>query len=206
MKEIVIDVKNIVSKNLNEKRKSNIEESFSRLKKIKDTNTYLEECFKTSLKLINEGYTEEEINQKLLKEFALPTSLGLDKIDFGGLAKESGVSFLKELAINWVLKYLGVSPSWSTTLSQAFADLNPLDFIRIFKDKSSCITHAPHIMDAVAEVSLRAGVSTLFGTNRNNDGWSGIPTSLLGNISGEALRNTNLGEAISEPFCKLIHK
>jgi hypothetical protein len=206
MKKIVIDTKSIVSKKLNEKRKSNLNESFSHLRDIDDPNIYLKECFNTSIKLINEGYTEKEVNDQLLKEFSLPTSLGLDKLDFGDLAKEGGISFLKELAINWVLRYMGVSPGWSTTLSQAFADLSPIDFIRIFKDSPTCLKHAPHIMDAVVEVSLRAGVSTLFGLNRNNDGFSGIPGSILGNLSGEMIRNTGLGEAISQPFCKLIHK
>jgi hypothetical protein len=206
MKKIVIDTKSIVNKKLVEKRKSNLEESFSSLRTIKDPKIYINKCFNTSIKLLEEGYTENEVNQQLMKEFELPTSLGLDKIDWKSFAKESGVSYLKELAINWVLKYMGVSPGWATTLSQAFADMNPLDLIRIFKDGPTCNQHAPHIMDAVVEVSLRAGVSKLFGTDRNNDGWSGVPASLMGNITGEAIRKSGLGESITAPFCKLIHK
>jgi hypothetical protein len=206
MKKIVINTKSIVNKTLNEKRKSNLNESFIPLRKIKNQDVYLEECFKTSIKLLNEGYTENEVNQQLVKEFELPTSLGLDKIDWKSFAKESGGSYLREMAINWILKFIGISPGWSTTLSQAFADMNPLDLVRIFKDGPTCNQHAPHIMDAVIEVSLRAGVSELFDINRNNDGWSGVPASLMGNITGEAIRKSGLGESITAPFCKLIHK
>lgn len=206
MKKIIIDTKTIVSKKLIEKRKSNLNESFYNLRNIEDPEVYLEECFRTSIKLINEGYTEKEVEDQLIKEFELPTSLGLDKIDFGSIFKGGGKSWLKELAINWVLKYMGVSPGWSTTLSQILADLNPIDLIRIFKDGPSCNEHAPHIMYAVIEVSLRAGVSQLFGVDRNNDGWSGIPASIMGNMTGDAIRKTGLGETMSQPFCKLIHK
>ncbi len=206
MEKITVNTKSIVSKLLEEKRRTNLNECFIPLRKIKDKNIYLEECFNTSLKLLNEGYSENEINEQLIKEFELPTSLGLDKIDYKELGKNVGASYIKELAINWILKFLGVSPGWATTLSQAFADLNPLDLIRVFKNEQSCLEHSKHIMDAVLEVSLRAGASKVFGTDRNNEGWSGVPGSILGNISGEAIRSTNLGETMGGAFCKLIHK
>ncbi len=206
MKKITIDTKSIVNKTLKEKRKSNLEESFSSLRSIEDPKIYLDKCLNTSIKLLGEGYTENEVNQQLMKEFTLPTSLGLDKLDFKQLGLDVGGSYLKELAINWILRYLGVSPGWSTTLSQAFADLNPLDLIRVFKNKESCLEHSKHIMDSVLEVSLRAGVSSVFNIDRNNEGWGGVIPSILGNVSGEAIRGTNMGETMGGAFCKLIHK
>jgi hypothetical protein len=206
MEKITVNTKSIVSKLLEEKRRTNLNECFIPLRKIKDKNIYLEECFNMSIKLLNEGYTEQEVNEKLVSEFELPTSLGLDKIDYKKMAQDTSSSFLKELAIDWILRFMGVSPGWSTTMSQALADLNPLDLIRIFKDKQSCAQHSKDIADTVLEVSFRAGASKIFGNDRNNANWSGMPSSFLGNAVGEGIKQSNAGEKIGGVLCSLIHK
>jgi hypothetical protein len=209
MEKIIIDTRSIVNKKLIEKRKSNLNESFIQLRNIKNQDTYLEECFKTSMRLLGEGYTEKEVNQQLVKEFELPTSFGLDKLnnlDYKGMGKNIGLSWLKEMVIDHLLRFLGVPAGWATTLSQALADLNPLDLIRVFKDKASCSQHSKHIVDAVIEVSLRAGASKVLGNDRNNAGFTGQPASMLGNVFGEAIRQSNAGEKMGEILCNVIHK
>jgi hypothetical protein len=85
------------------------------------------------------------------------------------------------------------------------ADLNPKDLIRPFKDMPTCLTSSPHVMDAILEVVVRQLGGKLTSTNSNDYNWSGTGSNLIGNLFGEAIRKSNLGETLGGMFCKAIH-
>ena len=66
-----ITIKEIVSKNLKERRKSNLKESLIKLKEIRDKKSLHKETSKTIMNLMNEGYSFDEISKEL-KEFDNP--------------------------------------------------------------------------------------------------------------------------------------
>lgn len=203
MEKVNLKIKNIVSNNLQKKRKENLIESVSILNEAHDFNSFIDKYKTITNKLLSEGYTEKEILIQL-NEFENP----LDKIDFGGMAKESLYSGAREFAIKYILAALGFSDSLSTKLAVGLADYlkNPLDIIRMFKDSSSCMAGAPRVFDSVGEVLIRQLGGSITKVNSNDYDWSGVGSAYVGNMFGEALRKSNFGETVGNLFCKAIHK
>jgi hypothetical protein len=69
----------------------------------------------------------------------------------------------------------------------------------------TCLTSSPHVMDAILEVVVRQLGGKLTSTNSNDYNWSGTGSNLIGNLFGEAIRKSNLGETLGGMFCKAIH-
>ncbi len=203
MEKVNLKIKNIVSNNLQKKRKEKLIESVSTLNESSDFDSFVKRYKYISSKLISEGYTEKEILIQL-NEFENP----LEKIDWGGMAKESLYSGAREFAIKYILAALGLSDSLSTKLAQGLADYvkSPLDIIRMFKDKSSCMAGAPNVFDAVGEVVIRQLGGSVTKVNSNDYDWSGVGSTYVGNMFGEALRKSDFGETVADLFCKAIHK
>jgi hypothetical protein len=65
----------------------------------------------------------------------------------------------------------------------------------------------PKLVNSLLEALIRYLASEATGTDRNNYGFNvqGIATSTSGNLFGEVLRSTNVGNAISDKICQMIH-
>jgi hypothetical protein len=205
MNTIKVNIKEIVRTNLiNESdRRKHILNSFQKIKDLKNEQL-LEGYISTSNKLISEGYGFHEI-ENLINEIENPLNMLDGKVDWGGMFKESLYSSAKEYIIKWLLNAVGMGPQWSTTMAQALADLNPLDLLKPFKNEQNCIQYMPNICDTVLEVLVRYLGSSATGTNRTDYNWSGMGSVGVGNIFGEAIRESNIGESISNKLCKVIH-
>jgi len=152
-----ITVKEIVSKNLKEKRGDNLKESLSKLKQIRDKKLLHKETSKTIMNLMNEGYNFNEISKEL-REFDNPLPGLGEKIGkyISGFSNKSdgnvgsnrksedfswekmGTEALKTMAIEYAIKWttsaLGIGPQWSASLAKTFSQINPIDLISIFKN------------------------------------------------------------------------
>jgi hypothetical protein len=63
----------------------------------------------------------------------------------------------------------------------------------------------PNICDTVLEVLIRYLGSTATGVDRTEYGWKGLGSVGVGNLFGEAISESNIGESISNKLCKVIH-
>ena len=65
----------------------------------------------------------------------------------------------------------------------------------------------PKLIDAILEVIVRKLGSKISGIDSNDYGLNlkSAGTTLTGNLFGEAIRQSNISEVLSEKFCKLIH-
>jgi hypothetical protein len=202
MKEIKLNIKDVVKRNLNETRNKILEESFNQLVLSNTKENIVEKYINVSSQLIEIGYTNDEIQSYLNEAIELPFS---DKVDYGKLIGGGIWSEVKEYAIRWILEALGMKGNLAQQLSIALADTNPLDLIRIFKNRQLCETHMTHIADSVVELLVRNLGGSLAGKTLNIRS-SNVGTAAVGNIVGEAIRNSNIGESIRDVMCKVIHK
>ncbi len=69
------------------------------------------------------------------------------------------------------------------------------------------MSHMPKMVDSVLEALSRYIAGSAMGVDRNNYGLNlgGITSSFAGNMFGEVIRDSNMGETISNKLCKLIH-
>lgn len=201
-----MELKKQIKETLLEERKRKLNESFNELNDIRDENFIVERYFQISSKLLNEGYSIEEIENLGVKE-------KLGGIDWSSALKQGAMSAAKEYAINFILNTVfGASPKFSSIASRILADLNPLDIIRIFKDESSCNQSFPNISDALLEAVVRyigAGElnvnSSSYKLNPLDGGIKDMTTTYAGNLFGELIRESDISEKISSKFCKMIH-
>lgn len=205
MKTIKVNIKEIVKNNLlsESNRKNHIYNSFEKIKDLKN-NELIKGYVETSIGLMNEGYTVDEIESSL-NEIENPLNMLDGKLDWKSVFKDSLTSGAKEYVIKWLLSAVGMGPQWSTTISQAFADYSPLDMLKPFKNEQMCIQHMPALSDTILEVIVRYIGSSATGTNRTDYDWSGVGGNLVGNIFGEVIRDSNISETISNKLCKAIH-
>jgi len=192
-----------------EERKRKLEESFFILSEIRDKEYFAVKYISTMTKLVNEGYSPEEITKYLNEEFKMPTDFeGLKNLDWKGLMGDTILSGAKEYIINFVLtEVFGVSKGIAATASQVFADYSPLDLLKPFKDAPSCTSHMPRLIDALLEALTRYIASDITGVDRTNYGLNvqGVATTTAGNLFGEVIRDSNISETISGKLCQIIH-
>ncbi len=207
MNNIKVDIKKIVSENLQKTRKERFEESFSIVKGSSTKDEFLTRVLIASSNLINEGYEINEIDD-FLNEQNVSSLIGagddaLEKVknaDWGKIARGSIMSSIKEYAIKWVLNNLGLKGEIVDAVAIVFADYNPLDLLKPFKDMSSCMSAdgMPKLSDAIMEA-----IGRFIGGKVS--GGSTVVRLGVGNIFGESIRESNIGEIAGAKFCKMIH-
>jgi hypothetical protein len=206
MKNINIDIKRIVHKNLNETRELKMYNSYYKLRNKKGDELF-DSFMETSIKLMNEGYDVDEINSFLFEDM-LPSSLSdkINDIDWKGGMTDALVSTLKEMAYYWILTALGFKHSNAMLISSFIKDLTILDVLRPFKDKQNCINYGPKLMDAFLEAIVRWGGRKLTGLDAKNETWGDVLTSYIGNTVGTIIEKSDTSETLVKKLCPLIHK
>ncbi len=170
MSDINLNIKNVVYKNLVNKRNEILSESF-----VIDENIGYDEMIRKhaiiAVKLINEGYTINEIANYIDKANSSIQDLTNTDFDYGEVFKDSMKSMAKEFAIKFILEYFGFNPTLSTYLAQGLSDLSFKDIILPFKDRQNCINHLPNVLDSILEVIVRQAGHKLTGaiTGRNKE-------------------------------------
>ncbi len=205
-----MELKTKIKETLLEERKRKLEEAFSALKDIRDSDFFAVNYVSTTTRLLDEGYSPNEIIHYINEaDLNIPTSgEDLKKMDWKGLMGDTMISGLKEYAIQYLLSNVfGMNKGLSITAAQVFADYNPLDLLKPFKNVEMCNSHMPKLVNSLLEALIRYLASEATGTDRNNYGFNvqGIATSTSGNLFGEVLRSTNVGNAISDKICQMIH-
>jgi hypothetical protein len=205
-----MELKTKIKETLLEERKRKLEESFSILEDVRDYDFFTVNYVSITTKLLDEGYTPNEIINHLNEaDLNIPTSgEDLKNLDWKGLMGDTMISGLKEYAIEYILSNVfGVNKGLSITAAQVFADYNPLDLLKPFKNAEMCNSHMPKLVNSLLEALVRYLASEATGTDRSNYGFNvqGVATTASGNLFGEVLRSTNVGNAISDKICQMIH-
>lgn len=189
-------IKNVVSNILSEHRKIRFNESYRELEHIEDKDFLIERYVSITRDLLNEGYD--------LSEIEVPDSL--QNLDIKSTLTDAAITSAKEYAIRFVLSnVLGVGPAFSTFSAQLLADYNPLELLKIFKNKEECDTYFPKLSDRLITMAVRYITSTKIGVDSNNYGLGGIVPTLSGNIFGEVIEDSDVSEKISKKFCEFVH-
>lgn len=166
MNNITVNIKNIVSENLTEVREKKLNESFD-FSDVKTKEELISRYVETSIKLINEGYSIDDITSKLTD--ASKNIENKTNLDFGDMFVNSLYSTGKEFAIKWLLDYLGFNPTLSRMLAQGLADLTIRDILLPWKDMQNCQKHMPNLLDAVLEVLVRSLGSKIFKSSKDRE-------------------------------------
>ena len=199
-----MELRKYIKETLIEERERKLYSSYDELNDIRDKEYFLERYFSITATLLNEGYSIEEV-ESAMNEVENPVS----NYDFGSNLLSSGGSQLKEYAINILLTFIfgGKNQGLISTISVVFADYDIRDILKPFKDEPNCMSHMPKMVDSVLEALSRYIAGSAMGVDRNNYGLNlgGITSSFAGNMFGEVIRDSNMGETISNKLCKLIH-
>jgi hypothetical protein len=200
------EVKNIVSSVLLEQRKKRLDEAYIELDDIRDGNYLIGRYLNITQELVNEGYDIDEIEIPDSVKNLVPDQLKTDDVKTA-LTDALAVS-AKEYIIRFVLKEVfGAGAGFSTFAAQLFADWNPLDLLKIFKNKEECDAAFPNLSDRLITMLVRYIAANEIGSDRNNYGinFQGMGTTYLGNLFGEAIKESNVSERIANKFCEFIH-
>ncbi len=205
MKNIQIDVKNIVKKNLNEHYESKLNSSYSVLNEQHGANV-IYNFINISKGLLEEGYTIKDIENFLNEEMSLPTSLEqLKNINWNGPVKETLLSSLREMVIYSILTSFKVREDVAFVIASFMADIPPLNYIRPFKNRAYCDKYMPSLVDAMIEALLRYAGRKITGAKPKNETILDVISMIGGNLGGELTRNSNAGEFITKYLCDYIH-
>jgi hypothetical protein len=207
MSTIKVNIKDVVTRTLNEERRSHLKKSYSQLNESKGEDLF-KKYFIISSNLISEGYTEKEITQYLneIDNPLNPNNWGMDKEKIAQGMTDSIWSGAKEFVIKWACNALGFNETFSTILAQSLSNkMTPVDLIRPFKDMSSCTASMPKVVDTISEVVIRQAGASITKTDSNNYEWSGVGSTLIGNMFGQAIEQSTFGETLGGMFCKQIH-
>jgi hypothetical protein len=199
-----MELKNYIKETLLEERERKLYSSFDELNDIRDKEYFLERYFIITSNLLNEGYSFEEV-ESAMNEIENP----LSNVDIGSNIMSAGGSQLKEYAINILLTFVfgGKNQGMISTISVVFADYDIRDILKPFKDEPNCMSHMPKMVDSILEALSRYVAGSTVGVDRNDYGLnlSGLASGYAGNMFGEVIKDSNIGETISDKICKFIH-
>jgi hypothetical protein len=208
MSNIKLNIKKIVSENLQQTRQQRFQESFSIVKGSSNRDEFLTRVLIASSNLISEGYEMDEIESFLneqdsesLVDMGSDALTQLKNADWGKIAKGTIMSSIKEYAIRWLLNNLGLKGDITDFMASTFARFNPLNLLKPFKDMPSCME--ADSMPALCDAIMKSIGSYIGG--KVSPGGSEVVKLGVGNLFGESIEQSNLGEIASEKFCKLIH-
>lgn len=208
MSNIKLNIKKVVSENLQRTRTEIFQESFSVVRGSKSKDEFLTKVLIATSNLVSEGYEIDEIesflNEQDSDSLVAKGDDALSQIknaDWGKIARGTIMSSIKEYVIKWLLNNLGMKGDLVDFMATVFADYNPLDLLRPFKDMQSCsqADGMPKLCDAIME-----GVGRFIG-GKISGGGSEVVRLGVGNLFGESIRESNIGEIAGAKFCKLIH-
>lgn len=201
MNNIKLDIRKVVSDNLQKTRKQRLEESFNYIKDIKDVETLYYQILRTSSNLIEEGYKIEEVENAVnnLSEQGIVDSVlgGMEDLknkDYSGDVKSGLYSAAKEYVINYFAGAFGFNELWSKEISVVFANMSPIEILKPFKNSQYCTQYMPKLSSTIIEAILAAVM-----------GKDNAVKNIARNIFTESINESNLNQIISNKLCKIIH-
>jgi hypothetical protein len=191
-------------------RQNRLYESLSGLKDIEDNDFLIVQYLTKTGKLLDEGYTINEI-ESVSEDFLGKLTQGAGQVAMDGWKNTNvfdaliggGLGAIKEQVIRWILTQLGVGQGAANAMAAALEQLDPRDLLRVFKTPELCNQKMPEISDAVM-AGIRGYIQ--FGEKSVGLNVADQSKSGLGNIVDELIKQSNLGETIGNKLCGAIWK
>lgn len=193
-------LKSLIPEELIQERQNYLIENVKPLSEIKDPIECQNRFFETTIKLISEGYDIseiEEISEGLLGDIAKGAINPANWLS-------GGWSAIKEQIIRWILKTLGMGPGLTNVAATFLADYDVKDLLKPFKSQEFCLSAEgmPKITDGVVEATIRY---LQFGEQSPTIKKDFVKLG-FGNLVGEIIRDSNLGETVANKVCAGIWK
>jgi hypothetical protein len=191
-------------------RKNRIQESLNELSDIEDVNFLFTQYLSKTGKLLEEGYTIEEI-ELVSEQFLDKLQQGVGAVA-GDVWKNTnvfdaliggGLGTIKEQVIRWILVQLGVGQGAANAMAAALEQMDPRDLLKVFKTPELCREKMPGISDAIM-AGIRGYMQ--FGEKSVGLNVADQAKSGLGNIVDELIKQSNIGELAGNKLCGVIWK
>ena len=193
-----MDLKIKIKQTLLEERQNKLKESFVELSDIDDKNYLVERSLTISYTLLEDGYSLDEIDKELSEVYDVND---WGKIDWKEMILGGSLSMAKEYIIEYILKELfGTNKEFAHEAAVVFSNLSPTDLLTPFKDEASCSESMPKITKALLVALGRHLAGNVTGVGEGN-----LATKGAGNLFGQVIMQSNVGESLSVNFCKIIH-
>jgi len=196
------NIDKILKENL--KRKYQMNESFERISLIEDENERFGSTIDYFGKLIDEGYSNNEIESVVNEQIEwLKKLFGGNKVNPADATSSStlfsnagqgGFSQFKEYLVSKLLGYIGFEGPLANALATAFTEMSIMDIISVFRSRQGCVAHGPDVADAVSEALVRYIIET--NTKENS-----IAYNFLRNTIFVYIKSSNFGETLAKMIC-----
>jgi len=206
MTKIKVSLKEEVKRELLRERENYLFESLLPLAEIDDSDLIAEKLGETTLKLLDNGYTPEDIS--LVIEGWSDIFGGLKDKDgnfnlwntiFGG-----GKSAIYEQILRWVFtNVLGFSQSLGQGAAIALTEYNPLHIFRLFRSQQHCVQEIGEggLGQAITEIFINQ--SQFQGSEQKPMG-AGMIKIAIRNLAAEAVRDSDLPKQLATKICGYI--
>jgi len=197
----------ILKEELKKERDNYLTESFKSLSEISDRDLLVQKLGETTIKLIEDGYTPEEITLVVEQDGGIFGALKdkEGKFNLWNTIMGGGKSMFFEQMIRILfVDILGMSEKWGQSAAILLSDYNPLHILRLFKNQQYCTQEVTELAPAIIEVIINN--SPIWGESQETMTVSGVGKVGVRNVAIEALRESNLDDIIARKICEYIWK
>jgi hypothetical protein len=191
-------------------------ESFRPLSKIKDNDLFIKNLSETTIRLINDGYSPDEIALVVEQEAAAQTATEPSTSLWGGLKDPAtgkiniwdtimggGKSWVTEQIIRFIfVDILGFSEMNGQSIGVFLAQASVMDVIKLFRGYGRCVEGAPDVARGVVSVFINN--SQFGGQSQQVMTGGGLAKTGLRNIAMQAVEESNLDNVLAEKICNYI--
>jgi len=197
----------ILKEELKKERDDYLFESFNSLSTISDKDLLVQKLGETTIQLIEDGYTPEEITLIVEQNGGIFGSLrdengqfNLWNTIFGG-----GKSmFFEQMIRILIVDILGFGEKFGQSAAILLSDYNPLHILRLFKNKQYCIQEVTELAPTIVEIIINN--NQFDGQSQDVTSWSGMKKVGFRNIAMDAVRESNLDNILGTKICEYIWK
>lgn len=189
-----------------------INERFERISMIKSENDRFMSTVQYLNELVDNGYTDDDLNNLLEEQFDWLKNLfggskdsnvnpadepAMEKVKDVGLG--GGISWFKEWAIQQFLGVLGFKGPLANALSTAMSEMNVRDIISVFRDRSGCMAHSQTVARALSEALVRYIIET--STEKDSQAYN-----FLRNMLFSFFREQGYDKVLGQYICNMAYK
>jgi hypothetical protein len=206
MKNKKTNINEIVSKNL--KKQYHINETFETIFLNENTDTQFNETIQYFGKLIDEGYTDDELKSFINEQFdwikklfssEKPTTASSTQDTLLKSATSGAFSQFKEYLIKRFLGAVGFEGPLASAISTALSEMTIADLISVFRNRQSCMSQS----GVVAKAIIEAIVTYIIENNTSEDSLS---RNFIRNTLSEYLSNQGYMKKIGQFICNFTYK
>ena len=203
------DLKLIVKENLRKKYLMN--EELQNISLLETEDQKLVMTMNYFGNLIDEGYTERDIKEVIEEQFGWLSSLlglgGPTKVTSGDVAtkdtaiktgEKGAMSQFRGYLIKKVLGWMGFKGPLADAVATAFADMNIMELISVFRTNEGCMQNGKTVVLAISEGMVRFILEETIESDS-------MASNFITNTLFEYIRGTDFSNQATVFFCNVVH-